>query len=266
MVGFGDTFCLTMLTTDPSLASEGDRAGVERIGVDLERLGKAARQAGQNTRLSEHSWEDLARIRTCVTRGDLFVRLNQMHPGSEAEIEKAIDLKADVIMLPYFHTVDEVKTFANFIRGRAQVILLLETAAALVRLREIVRVPGVDEIMIGLNDLRIQLGVRPFELLVSPLLDTASREVRDAGRAFTIGGVGRHDDESLTVDPDLVYAQYPRLKATGAWLSRSFFSNPPSGWNLTTGLETLRARMSYWGNATPEMLMDAKNALRRAVS
>ena len=59
---FGDEFGLTLITDDPVLAAEADAAGVNRIGLDFERLGKAERQAGQNTRLSEHSWDDLAAI------------------------------------------------------------------------------------------------------------------------------------------------------------------------------------------------------------
>ena len=43
---FGESFRLTLVTDDAALAARADRAGVNRIGVDIERLGKAAsRQA-----------------------------------------------------------------------------------------------------------------------------------------------------------------------------------------------------------------------------
>src|SRR5947207_2264234 len=72
--GFGEAFCLTLVTNDVELAVKGDEAGINRIGIDLEYLGKAARQAGKDARLSAHTWEDLARISRCVRRAKLFVR------------------------------------------------------------------------------------------------------------------------------------------------------------------------------------------------
>ena len=39
-------FRLTLWTADAALAARADAAGVDRIGVDLDRLGKAERQAG----------------------------------------------------------------------------------------------------------------------------------------------------------------------------------------------------------------------------
>ena len=57
--------------------------------------------------------------------------------------------------------------------------VLVETAAAVVRIRDILSVAGVDEVMVGLNDLRIELCLRNvFELLVSPLLENLAAETR----------------------------------------------------------------------------------------
>src|SRR5688572_4273904 len=98
--GFGDTFTLTLLTDDPVLAVEADRAGVQRIGVDLETLGKAAHQRGHDTRLSSHTWNDLAVLGAVVHRAKLFVRINPIHHGTEQEVELALALRADVLMLP----------------------------------------------------------------------------------------------------------------------------------------------------------------------
>jgi hypothetical protein len=59
MPTFGDQFRLTLITADPILAAEVDQAGVDRIGLDLECLGKAERQRGEDTRLSNHKVENL---------------------------------------------------------------------------------------------------------------------------------------------------------------------------------------------------------------
>lgn len=104
MSSFGDDFRLTLLTNDPGLAAEADRVGVDCIGVDFERLGKAQRQAGEDTRLSEHSWDDLAAVARAIARAKLFVRLNSVNPDTPTEIERALRCNAQVLMLPFFRT------------------------------------------------------------------------------------------------------------------------------------------------------------------
>jgi hypothetical protein len=259
---FGDEFCLTLITDDPILAAEADAAGVNRIGLDFERLGKAERQAGQSTRLSEHSWDDLATIAHSLRRADLFVRLNPVNPDTPNEIEEALRCGARVLMLPFFHTAAEVDTFTRLVDKRARIVILLETASAAVRIREMLAVSGVDEVMLGLNDLRLQLGVANiFEVLASPLVDALAGEVRRAGLPLAVGGVARADDSSLPVSPDLVYAQFPRLGATGAWLGRSFFRDVPPEWGLGPAIATMRRRLDEWAHASPQALERARSDL-----
>src|SRR5262245_4950495 len=167
-------------------------------------------------------------------------------------------------MLPFFRTAEEVDVFARWIGGRAKAVVLVETAAAAVRIRDIAAVPGIDEVMFGLNDLRLQLGVsNHFEVLASPLLDGLAREVLAAKLALSVGGVARHDDVSLPISPDLVYAQFPRLGATGAWLARSFFRDAPPGWDFAAAIAVLRRRLGEWAAASPQAREEARNALAR---
>ena len=261
MASFGDAFRLTLLTNDPALAAKADLAGVDRIGLDLERLGKPERQAGEDTRLSDHRVEELALIARSIRRAALFVRLNPLHAGTRGEVEAALQFGAKVIMLPYFYNGKEVDAFVRHVGGRAAVVVLAETAAALVRMREILAVPGVSEVMAGLNDLRLQLGVHNhFEVLASPLLDTLAREVRNAELAFSVGGVAQPGDRSLPVSPDLVLAQYPRLGATGAWLSRSFVRNVPEA-DFVSAVEQIRRRLDAWAAVPADALERARSEL-----
>ena len=260
--GFGEKFCLTLITNDPVLAAQADAAGVDRVGVDLERLGKAERQAAENTRLSEHSLDDLAVMARTLASAVLFVRLNPLSPGTPREIEAALGRGARVVMLPFFRTADEVDKFARFVDGRAHIVILVETAPAVLRIREVVAVPGIGEVMVGLNDLRLQLGVRShFEVLASPLVDMLAAEVRRAGLPLAVGGVARADDRSLPIPPDMVYAQFPRLGATGAWLSRSFFRGVPAEWEVGPAIREVRDRLSHWAAASPAELERARENL-----
>ena len=263
---FGEAFTLTLLTDDPDLAIEADRAGVQRIGVDLETIGKAARQRGHDTRLSTHTWGDLDVVGGVVARAGVFVRVNPIHDGTDREVERALASRASVLMLPSFSTTWEVERFVTSVRGRAHVVILVEQAAAVARIREILSVPGVDEVMLGLNDLRLQFSVaNHFEMLASPVVEMVASEVRSHGLPLSIGGVGRVGDDSLPVPVDLVLAQYPRLGATGAWLSRSF-CRAAAGVEFATAVAELRARLTEWSDVSPRALARACAELASAAA
>jgi len=258
---FGEAFRLTMLTTDPALAAAGDRAGVQRIGIDFEHLGKAERQAGHDTRVSRHEWTDLAAVAAVLSRASAFARLNSMHEGSAAEVEAALSCGARVLMLPFFETAGEVERFVGLVRGRAEVMALVETAPAAVRIRDIIAVRGVDEIMIGLNDLRLQLGVaNHFEVLASPMLEGICEALRTDGRPFSLAGVARSGDAAMPVPSELVYAQYPRLGATGGWITRSFLKGLGAD-DLPAAVSTLRRQLSEWASCDGTALEAARAEL-----
>ena len=262
VTSFGDEFRLTLITNDPGLAAKADHIGINRIGLDLEQLGKAERQEGQESRLSKHKVEDLVAIARSLSRARLFVRRNPINANTADEVEAVLNCGAKVLMLPFFRTAAEVEAFVGFVNGRASVMILVETAAAVVRIREILAVPGVREVMIGLNDLRLEFGVRNhFEVLASPLLDALASEVRRMKLALSIGAVARVDDISLPICPDLVFAQFPRLGATGAWITRSFFQGVPSDWDLGEAISSVRRRLTEWASASPESLERAREKL-----
>lgn len=257
-------FRLTLLARDLDLVRAADAAGVDQIGLDLERLGKAARQRQDGARISSHDFDDLAAVFGALRRATPFVRLNPLHAGSPDEVERALAVGAGALMLPYFRSATEAVEFIGLARGRARVTLLVETGAALVRLHEIVALGGVDEIMIGLNDLHLELRLAShFELLGSELLAGVAAQVRRAGLRLGVGGVTCASDEGLPVPPDLVLAQYPRLDARSAWLARSFVRG---GGDLAARVASLRARLAWWWAQPPDALHAAKLELRAKMS
>jgi len=241
------TFLLTALTRDPAVIQAADRAGVDRIGVDIERLGKDRRQGHKpEWRYSDHSLEDLQTVAGNVRQAEIFARLNPLHAGTRAEVEQALALGARAIMLPFFTSPEEAASFVEMVGGRAKPLLLIETAAAVGRIREIVAIDGVSEIMVGLNDLHLSLGLgHPFEVLLSEALREVAAQVRGAGLRFGFGGVARFDDRTLPVPPDSILAQYALLGGTTAWLSRSFFRGL-AAFQIAAAVQQLRSRLAYW--------------------
>ncbi|MEX2200098.1 MAG: aldolase/citrate lyase family protein [Dongiaceae bacterium] len=259
--GLGDRFVLTMFTNDPALAQKAEAAGIARIGPDLERIGKAARQQNLDTWQSTHVEADLARVAPVLKRSELFVRINSPHPGQGDEIDRVIALGAKTIMLPFFDTGDDVRAFIDRVAGRARTVLLVETARSATDIDDIVAIAGVDEIHVGLNDLRLSLGISGFEVMASPLLVRISEAVRQVGLPFGFGRIGRPDDDSLPVAPDLVYAQYPRLKADRAFVSRYFMLPDPDRVDLSASIARFRTRMNEWAARDEDVLEAARIAL-----
>ena len=178
-----------LITNDTELASYAEKSGVSRIFVDLEINGKFERQGHLDTLISKHSMSDVKKIRKAAPNTELLVRLNPFFDGSRQEIEQAISAGADLLMLPMFTTVKEIKEFSQIINGRAKFIPLVETAAAAECLADILMVDGVSEIYIGLNDLHRDLGLNfMFEPLANGLLDSFVEAIRQSGLPFGFGG------------------------------------------------------------------------------
>jgi HpcH/HpaI aldolase/citrate lyase family protein len=259
-------FQFTLMTDDPELAGAADEAGIERVGLDLERLGKYERQGAlPHLRISDHRVEQLPRLRSRLKRAQAFVRVNPLNAGSAAEIEGALDAGAEVLMLPYFRTAAEVETFVELVQGRAFVSLLLETGAAAEDVAAIARVRGVDEIIVGLNDLSLDLGCpNQFALLVSPVLERIAKHVRGAGLPFGCGGLADPANDALHVPPSLVCAQYPRLGATRAFVARTFTAAGLQTGGLKQGILRLRAELACWQACSSRELEAARDELAAA--
>jgi citrate lyase beta subunit len=253
---------LTLWTNDPALAARADAAGVDRIGLDLERHGKAERQRGLGTWISAHREDEFGGVGDALLDADLFARANPIHDGTAAEVDRLVRHGVRVLMLPMFGDADDVRRFVAAVDGRAQVVLLLETAAAADRAGEIAALPGVDEVHIGLNDLTLALELpNRFATLGSDRLERVCAAVLETGCPLGVGGLGRPGDAGLPIAPDLVYASLARLGATGALVSRSFLVDGESAEDLALAVGAARRRIAHWRAAGDAALRRARDEL-----
>jgi hypothetical protein len=257
-----DSFVLTLWTNDPALARRADAAGIERVGVDLETLGKAERQRGLGTWVSPHRECDLNTIAPALERADLFVRLNPLNPDTRREVRSVLDRGAQVVMLPMVASAAEAEEFVALVDGAASVVLLVERAEALDGIAELVKVEGVDEIHIGINDLALSLGLGSrWQTLAGDEVKEAGAVVRAAGKRFGVGAIGMAGDNALPIPSDLVYAAYVRAGATAALVSRSFFS--AGAVDLPTEIQRARSKLSEWARRSTADLEAAHEELTR---
>lgn len=215
---------LMYITNNPTIAVIAEKYGVDRIWVDLETINKEERQHGMNTVKSNHTLNDVSVIRKVISSSQLLVRVNPLYEGTMKEVDEVLERGAEVIMLPMFRTADEAKKFVDIVGGRAKIILLVETIEAERNLDEIVKVPGVDEIHIGLNDLHLAHEKKfMFELLAEGNVDAMCSIIRKAGIPYGFGGIARLNEGRLPARH--IIAEHYRLGSSMAILSRSFYDS-----------------------------------------
>ena len=218
---------LMYITNRPEIAQIAETAGVDRIFIDLEYIGKADRQGGMDTVQSRHTLDDVKRISEAITTAELLVRVNPIHDAREAyasseeEIGTAIDNGADIVMLPFFKTVDEVKRFLSAVGGRAKTMLLLETPEAVDIVDDLLCLEGIDSIHIGLNDLSLGYGKKfMFELLTDGTVERLCTKFREKNIPYGFGGIASLGNGMIPAE--MIIKEHYRLGSTCAILSRSF--------------------------------------------
>ena len=209
------------ITNRPDVALVAEKYGVDRIWVDLETRGKAERQRNMNTVKSNHTIEDIRRIKPLLTRSEMMVRVNSWGDGSPEEIEAVIAAGADIIMLPYWKTPEEVRLFLEAVHGRCKTSLLLETKEAVECIDKVLAMGGFDEIHIGLNDLHLSYGMSfMFEPLANGTVEELCKKFKAAGVPYGFGGIAKLGDGMLPAEK--IIMEHYRLGSTRAILSRSF--------------------------------------------
>jgi 2-keto-3-deoxy-L-rhamnonate aldolase RhmA len=251
----------TLWTDDPALAAAAARAGVARIGPDFETFGKRERQPNGDNRIADHHASALPSLRAVIGQARLHVRSNPLHRGLAQELDACIDAGVTSVMVPMVRSVDTARKVIAMVRGRAEIIVMVEHADALPIADELAALEGVAELYVGANDLARSLGYPTrFNVLGSALIETVAESAHRHGRGFGFFGIARPDDASLPVPADLVYAEQVRLGATNFVLARSFGATQE---NIAEGLDRARARLATWRSCTESERAMAMKALRR---
>ena len=218
---------LMYITKRPEIARIAEEAGVDWIFVDMEFIGKDARQGGLDTVQNHHTVEDVKNVKAAVTKAKVLVRVNPIHeamadyPSSEDEINATIEAGADIVMLPFFKTIAEVERFIRIVDGRAKTCLLVETPEAALLLDDILNVDGIDMIHLGLNDLHLALGMKfMFELLSDGTVDRLASKIKAKGIPFGFGGVATLTGGAMP--GSMVIKEHYRLGSSMVIVSRSF--------------------------------------------
>lgn len=268
---------LMYITNNPVTAQIAQKAGVDRIWIDMEYIGKDERQGGMDTVQNHHTIEDIKNLRPYVTDSELLVRINPLHDATDKycssvqEINDTIAAGADVVMLPMFRTAEDARTFVNLVDGRAKVQLLVETAQAVSNIDEILEVAGIDEIHIGLNDLHLAYHKDfMFELICDDTISSLCKKIAAKGIKYGFGGIARVGYGVLPAE--LIIAEHYHLGSTAAILSRSFcnanlVSDPTEIESVfIEGVKNIRLKEAEVSEFTEEQYRQNLSLIRRKVA
>lgn len=218
---------LMYITNNPKVALIAEAAGTDRIFIDMEYIGKGARQGGMDTVQCHHTFDDIRNVRKVLTKAELLVRCNPIHDATEdycsskEEIDGIVASGADIIMLPFFKTAMEVKTFVELVDKRAKTMLLFETPESRENADEILEIDGIDEVFIGLNDMSLGYGMKfMFQLLANGTVEELCQKFKAKGLPYGFGGLASLDG-GLLPGAKVVKEHY-RLGSGCVILSRSF--------------------------------------------
>ncbi len=219
---------LMYITNRPEVAKIAEEVGVDRIFIDMEYIGKEKRQGGMDTVQCHYTLDDIANVKKVLVNAKIVARVNPIHDAtqeyssSEEEIDGAIKNGADIIMLPFFKTVEEVDRFLRCVGGRAKTMLLLETPEAVSVLDDILKLKGIDEIHIGINDLSLGYGKKfMFELLSDGTVELICNKIKASGiTTYGFGGIASLGRGIIPAEK--IILEHYRLGSSLAILSRSF--------------------------------------------
>ncbi|MDG1462971.1 MAG: aldolase/citrate lyase family protein [Gammaproteobacteria bacterium] len=226
-----------MIVNDADIARFAYENGVSRLFVDLEYMGKDFRQKGLDTWKSRQTVQDITRIREAVPEAHLLVRINPLHENTAEELNDVLARGANSVMLPMFHSMDELARFFDLLADRAEAVPLIETVASLDAVPQMCERLPLKRLHIGLNDLHLDMKLDfMFQPLAEGTLEEAAEALRAYGISFGIGGIARAGEG--IVSPEYLFGEHVRLGSDAAILSRTFHRG-------ALDLQSLQAEMDF---------------------
>lgn len=237
---------LFLFTADLDTALRAEAAGVNSVIVDWERHGKPARQRGHDTEINDHSAAAVSLLSSRLGI-PVTVRLNPLHGGTRAEVQRALDGGASTLMLPMARAPREVEAFVRIVAGRARTLIQIETQALADQCAALQSIDW-DYAHVGLNDLKISRG---DSWLWAPVLDGTIERIHRAlagriagfGGATVIGG-------GVPIPFVGLLQEMARLHAGMALLRRSFLREA-AGRDWGAELRAVRAVWAALHERTP---------------
>lgn len=254
-------FELWLFTADARLAAQACGAGVGGIVLDWECVGKEDRQRGADLECNHDTLADVAAVRAAVG-ARVVCRINAYGARTREEVELAVTAGVDLLLLPMVRTPDEVSAYLDMVAGRARAGILVETAEAVARAKELAALP-VDCAYVGLNDLGLARGSRD---IFAAIVDGTVERVREAfaGTRFGFGGVTVVDG-GRPVPCRLLMAEMSRIGCDFGFLRRSF-KHDVRGRDMAAEVARIQREFARMSARTQAEVAADRDALRQVLA
>jgi hypothetical protein len=240
-----EPFELILFHTNAEFDTSAIQAGIQTIIVDWEQRGKEQRQRNFDTQINLHTADDL-RIARSIKNTRLICRLNGWGPWTAEEVELAIGLGVDELLLPMVRSVKEVEDTLTVIAGRCGFGIMLETPQALELAASLAQFP-LARVYMGLNDLSI---LRQDRHLFAPVADGTVQRFREAFARLSFGFGGLTlPDRGYPLTCQLLINEMARLDCNFSFLRRSFVRDI-RGYDLNIGVQKIKAALTEAHNRT----------------
>jgi hypothetical protein len=208
-----------IIENDLPRALKFENIGIDIIFIDLEKLGKQERQAHLDSVKSQHNISDIVKIKPNLNHSKILVRVDPINTNTKQQIDHVILAGADIIMLPFFKTLEEVNFFFKCIDGRVKTLLLFEHVDSLSLLPFIHDKYPLQEVYFGLNDLSISLGYNfMFTVITNKILNNSIEYCIANNIKYGIGGIGSFNNGKIP--GKFILREYKRLGVSSTILSR----------------------------------------------
>jgi hypothetical protein len=232
------------------------------VVLDWERRGKRRRQAGSDTQINADTPVDLAAVRA-ATDGRVVCRVNGWDRWTPGEIDLAVALGADEVLLPMVRRTEDVDAAVDHVGERCGLGILIETTDAVRRADELLRRP-LARVYVGMNDLMIDRGGGPlFAALVDGTVDRLAELAAAAGIPFGVAGLTVPEGGDPVPCP-LLAGELARLGASFTFLRRSFHADT-AGRNLDVEVPRILAMMDEAQARDPAAIAADRARLEAAV-
>jgi len=240
-------------------------AAVSGVVVDWEADGKAHRQAGAverigiDTQISADTADDLEAT-AAIAATPVLCRLNRWSGQTPSELELAIGMGADEVLLPMVRSVREVGCLLTAAAGRIGVGILIETVAAVEIAADLGRLP-LARAYVGLMDLALDRG---SPSIFAALLDGTVDRIRDrvplplGAGGLTVPGGGQ------PIPAPLLAGELVRIGCDFSFLRRSFIDD--AGSDPRSGVRSIRWMLDTLHRRSPGEIDADRHAMANAAA
>jgi len=209
-------FELLLFYRDYISAVQGIEAGVDGIIVDWEYKGKHDRQLGFDTEVNIHTEQTLLEARKLDIR--LICRVNGHPYFLKEEVQKALSMGADEILLPMVRGKQQVIEVLEIVGDESRLGILIETREGITNATTLFDM-NLSRYYVGLNDLRVDMG---YDSIFQPLTNGTIESIAGYGVHMGIAGL-THPDKGFPISCHLLLEEMCRLGMGFSFLRRSYY-------------------------------------------